>query len=158
MRKLSLLALFLVLIATSAALAQQIPIDPNLYSSTADAHKEIAEALHKASAEHKRVILMFGFQRCGDCHVLNYRFHQEPAKSIIAANYFVVHVDVGHYDKNMDLAQKYEIPLNKGVPALAVLDGDGKLLYSQKNGEFESARSMDPAPFTAFLEKWKPGK
>ena len=149
---------FLLLIATSAAIAQQITIDPNLYPPNADAHKEIAEALHQASAQHKHVILMFGFQRCGDCHVLNYRFHQEPAKSIIAANYIVVHVDVGHYDKNLDLAQKFEIPLNKGVPALAVLDGNGKLLYSQKNGEFESARSMDPAPFTAFLEKWKPTK
>ncbi|HVP64026.1 MAG TPA: thioredoxin family protein [candidate division Zixibacteria bacterium] len=148
----------MLLIATSAALAQQIPIDPNLYPPNADAHKEIEEALHQASAEHKRVILMFGFQRCPDCHVLNYRFHQEPAKSILVANYILVHVDVGHYDKNMDLAQKYEIPLKKGVPALAVLDSNGKLLYSQKNGEFESARTMDPAPFTAFLEKWKPAR
>ena len=155
MRKSIALVTFLLLIATSAAIAQKIPIDPNLYPPNADAHKEIDEAVHKAAAEHKRVILMFGFQRCGDCHVLNYRFHQEPAKSILAANYILVHVDVGHYDKNMDLAQKYEIPLNKGVPALAVLESDGKLLYSQKNGEFESARTMDPAPFTAFLEKWK---
>jgi thioredoxin-related protein len=155
MRKLTFLIAFFLLIATSVALGQKIPIDPNLYPPNADAHKEIDEALHQASAEHKRVILVFGFQRCGDCQVLNYRFHQDPAKSIISTNYIVVHVDVGHYDKNMDLAQKYEIPLNKGVPALAVLDSNGKLLYSQKNGEFESARTMDPAPFTAFLEKWK---
>jgi len=158
MRKLTLLASFLLLIASSAALAQKIQIDPNLYPPNADAHKEITNALHQAAAEHKRVILVFGYQRCGDCHVLNYRFHQEPANSIIAANYIVIHVDVGHFDKNLDLAQKYEIPLSKGVPALAVLDSNGKLLYSQKNGEFESARSMDTAPFTAFLEKWKPSK
>jgi len=44
------------------------------------------------------------------------------------------------------------------VPALAVLDSDGRLLYSQKNGEFESMRSTDPRSVTAFLRKWAPAR
>jgi hypothetical protein len=39
---------------------------------------------------------------------------------------------------------------------LAVLGPDGSLLYSQKNGEWESARSMDPEDIITFLDKWKP--
>jgi len=52
---------------------------------------------------------------------------------------------------------KYEVPLKRGIPGLAVLDSNGKLVYSQKNGEFENARAMSQADFLAFLNKWKPG-
>jgi thioredoxin 1 len=68
----------------------------------------------------------------------------------------VVHVDVGKFDKNLDIADKYEVPLKNGVPASAVLESDGKLLFSQKHGEFESARSMATEDVLAFLNKWKP--
>jgi len=33
----------------------------------------------------------------------------------------LVHVNIGHLDANLDLAEKYEVPLRRGVPALAVL-------------------------------------
>jgi hypothetical protein len=59
-------------------------------------------------------------------------------------------------DANLDLAQQYEIPLNKGVPAVAVLDEHGMLLYSQKSGEFEAMRRMETSAVTSFLLKWKP--
>jgi len=52
---------------------------------------------------------------------------------------------------------KYEVPMKRGIPALAVLDADGKLVYAQKNGEFENARSLSQPDFLAFLNKWKPG-
>jgi hypothetical protein len=67
-----------------------------------------------------------------------------------------VHVNVGDYDKNLDLAKKYEIPLDKGVPSLAILDPDGKLVISQKQGEFESTVRLGPEDVVAFLKKWKP--
>jgi len=41
------------------------------------------------------------------------------------------------------------------VPALAVLDAKGKVVYAQKNGEFESMRGMDPASVHEFLDRWK---
>jgi hypothetical protein len=47
--------------------------------------------------------------------------------------------------------------MKRGIPGLAVLDASGKLVYSQKNGEFENARAMSAEDFRAFLEKWKPG-
>jgi hypothetical protein len=61
-------------------------------------------------------------------------------------------------DANLDLAAKYEIPLRKGVPALAVLDEKGALLYSQKSGEFEAMRRMESSEVTKFLVQWKPVK
>jgi len=52
-------------------------------------------------------------------------------------------------------AAKYQVPLKRGIPAIAVLDGDGKLLFSQKNGEFESARTLSSEDVLKFLNRWK---
>ena len=65
-------------------------------------------------------------------------------------------MNIGEFDKNLNIADKYEVPLKKGVPASAVLESDGKLLFSQKRGEFEAARSMATQDVLAFLNKWKP--
>jgi thioredoxin 1 len=127
-----------------------------IYSATADAHTDIAQAIKTATTAHKHIILDFGGNWCGDCQVLDIYIHQQPNLSLLDDNYVLVHVDVGHYDKNLDLAAKYDIPLKRGVPALAVLDQHGRILYSQKNGEFESMRRMDPASVTEFLNQWKP--
>jgi thioredoxin 1 len=127
-----------------------------IYSDTADAHADIAQALHTAASEHKRVILDFGGNWCGDCQVLDIYMHQQPNLPILESNFVLVHVDIGHYDKNTDIADKYDVPLKKGVPALVVLDSRGHILYTQKNGEFEAMRRMDPASVTEFLNQWKP--
>jgi hypothetical protein len=131
--------------------------NPNLYNKDADAKVEIKEAVAKAKDDHQRVILVFGGNWCYDCHVLDQAFHQTDVTPILEKNFQVVHVDIGDDGKkNNDLATEYKIPLEKGVPALAILDPDGKLLYSQKNGEWESARSLDPDDVITFLNKWKP--
>ena len=127
----------------------------HIYDANANAKADIAAALTKAKAEKKRVILDFGGDWCGDCQVLYIYFHQSPNKELLEKNFEVVSVDIGHMDHNVDVADKYGVPLKKGVPALAVLDTDGTLLYSQKQGEFESMRSMNPESVTAFLNKWK---
>jgi len=128
----------------------------DLYPADADAKQEIDQALQAATKSRKRVMLIFGGNWCYDCHVLDAAFHLPEIAPTLNRNYVLVHVDVGEYNKNLDLAKKYEVPLERGVPAAAVLDSDGKLLVSQKNQEFEKARSMAPEDILAFLNKWKP--
>ena len=128
----------------------------NLYPEGVDAKAEIAEALKLAAKTHRRVLLIFGGNWCYDCHVLDAAFHSPEIAPTLNKNYIVVHVNIGEYDRNLDLAEKYEIPLQKGVPAAAVLKSDGTLVVSQKNQEFEKARSMAPEDVLAFLNKWKP--
>lgn len=141
-------------IAVRTASAQFI--QRQIYDANANAHTDIQHALAIAQREHKRVILDFGGNWCGDCIVLNYYLHQSPNADLLAHNFILVDIDIGQYDHNLDVANHYGIPLKLGVPALAVLSGGGQLLYSQRNGEFEKMRQMDPASVTRFLERWKP--
>jgi thioredoxin 1 len=139
-----------------ARLQQPTSIDKDIYHPGADAHAEIKKAIAEASKDHKRVIVVFGANWCFDCHVLDAAFHRPDLAVVLAQSFEVVHVDVGKYDKNQDLADQYGVPLKRGVPGVAVLDGNGKLLYSQKNGEFENARTLGPEDLMAFLKKWTP--
>jgi thioredoxin 1 len=128
----------------------------NIYSDTADAKEDIRQAILQAGMEHKHVLLVFGGDWCIDCHLLDLYFHDPGNASLLAANYVMVNVNIGEYDRNLDLARKYGIPLSKGVPALVVLDGAGRVLYAQRNAEFENMRVQDASAVTAFLQKWKP--
>lgn len=140
------------------ALKQPFTLPPavkkNLYPPIEQAAPDIAHAEQQARAEGKRVLLDFGGDWCGDCQVLDLYFHQEPNASLLAKNFVKVNVNIGHEDANVDLAHRYGVPL-QGVPALAVLAPDGKLLYSQ-NKEFSDMRYMEPAYVTNFLNQWKP--
>jgi Thioredoxin-like len=123
-----------------------------------DAHEEIQHALIEAQKKHERVLVVFGADWCYDCHVLDKAFHRPDMVSVLRSNFEVVHIDVGEGDKNQDLMQQYQVPMKKGIPALAVLASDGKLLYSQQNGEFENARALGPEDLLAFFKKWRPAR
>lgn len=140
----------------AARLEQPLVVSNDIYSPGSDAHAKIKAALAGASAGHKRVIIVFGANWCYDCHVLDTAFHRSDLAAVLSKNYEVVHVDVGRGDANQDLMEQYQVPMKKGIPGLAVLDSDGKLLYSQENGEFENARTLGPEDLLAFLNKWKP--
>jgi len=138
-------------------LKQPSDMTRNLYPDDADARAEIKEAEADAVKQRKRILLVFGANWCYDCHVLDLAFHRPDFEPLMESGYEVVHVDIGpDGKKNNDLAAEYKVPLDKGVPALAVLDGDGKLIVSQKNGEFENARALTPEALLEFLNKWKP--
>ena len=101
------------------------------------------------------MILDFGGDWCGDCQVLDIYFHQAPNDALLEKNFVLVHVWIGHEDANLDVAAKYGVPVTKGVPALAVLSANGKVLYAQATGQFRDMRHMEPGSVTEFLETWK---
>ena len=127
----------------------------SFYPADADAHAELSHALAEATRQRKRVLVVFGAGWSYDCQVLDLAFHRPDVYPLMEKHYVVLHVDTGSADKNVDLAERFQVPLEKGIPALAVLKSDGVLLFSQQNGEFKSARDLAPEDLEAFLEKWK---
>jgi thioredoxin 1 len=150
-RRAGAIALFAAISFAQPALAR-----PSIYPEPEKAAADIAAAQQAASAEGKRVLVEFGGDWCGDCIVLDRIFHQPENEALLQQRYVLVHVNVGDHgiDRNGEVAERYGIPLKKGVPALAVLKGDGEVVYSQKNGEFESMRRMDPKSVNEFLDRW----
>jgi thioredoxin 1 len=144
------------LLALSAGTASSATHD--IYPDPSSAKADLAAALKTAASTHRRVLLDFGGNWCGDCQVLDLYMHDSKNQPLVEANFVVVHINIGRFDANLDLAEKYGVPIHKGVPALAVLSDHGALLYSQKNGEFESMRTMESSALTEFLVQWKPSR
>jgi thiol:disulfide interchange protein len=153
-----------LLLSTAGVGCRQAPVETPaveepgqavIYPEGAQAEKDIAVALARAAKEKKRVLLDFGGNWCGDCQVLEIYFHDPANRGLLEQNFVLVPVNIGRYDENMDIAARYGVPVSKGVPALAVLDAGGQLLYSQRNAEFQAMRRMDSASVTAFLLQWK---
>lgn len=116
---------------------------PEIYDTGADAGKQIELALARAKANNTRVLVQWGANWCGWCHQLHdlFKKNRDVSKKIIY-EYEVVLVDIGRFDKHMDLAEKYGADVKKhGVPLLTVLDASGKVLANQATSPFEK-----PAP------------
>jgi len=129
----------------------------NLYPEPREAEADLKAGLAKAGRERKRVLVVFGGNWCYDCHVLDTTFHSKAFASLVDGNYVVVHINIGDEGKdNGPLAARLGVALDRGVPSLGVLEPNGKVVYAQKNGEFESTVKIGPDDVRAFLETWKP--
>ncbi len=129
--------------------------DAPVYNESADAKKDIAAAVARAGREDKRVLLDFGGNWCGWCTKLHGVFTtNDDVRTVLRNEYEVVYVDIGHGDKNQDVLGTYGVKL-QGVPYLAVLDGDNKLVTQQETGALEDGPAHDPKKVTAFLDRWK---
>jgi thiol:disulfide interchange protein len=148
-----MLALTLALLMTASAQEPAAKTPPPVYDEKADAHAQIDAALKIAQKKNQRVLIQWGGNWCGWCIKLAHTFKSDPqlAKKLLY-EYRVLHVDVGHMDKNQDLVKRFGADLTKGVPFLTVLDGQGKVLANQETGSLEVGDKHDPAKVLAFLE------
>jgi thiol-disulfide isomerase/thioredoxin len=130
------------------------PSRPAIYDENADGAKQIADALAVAKKENKRVLLQFGANWCGWCHKLH-ELCQTDAEiaAKLKKSFVVVLVDVnkGH---NGDINKKYGNPAGLGLPAIVILDADGRALTIQDSGKLEQGDHHDPKKVLAFLNEW----
>jgi thioredoxin 1 len=123
------------------------------YDETADARLDIKQALTQAAAAHTSVIVVFGANWCGDCKMLDYAMKSGTSAKLLARDFQIVKVNVGRWDKNLDLAKSYGVPLEKGIPAVVILSSSNKVLYITKEGELANARQMGESGIYDFFKR-----
>ena len=113
-----------------------------IYDEKADASEQINEALASAQKENRRVLIQWGANWCGWCYLLHDTFkNDKQIASKLMYEYDVVLIDIGRFDKNIDLWEKYGADLKSGgVPFLTVLDAEGNVLANQETGSLETKR------------------
>ena len=123
------------------------------YDEKADARTDIRAALASAQQARLPVLVVFGANWCGDCKMLDTAFKTGASAPLMAKNFKIVKVDVGRFDRNVDIAASYGVPLKSGIPAVAVLAADGRVLYATAGGELADARKMGDAGVLDFFTK-----
>ena len=114
----------------------------------------IAAACERAAREGKRVAVVFGADWCQDSRALDAVFEHPLVAPIVEPAFVVVKVDIGNRDKNLDLMADYGMAVDRGIPAVAVLEPDGRLVAAQRDGEFADARSLGPLDFATEFHRW----
>jgi thioredoxin 1 len=127
-----------------------------MYDEAADAKADIRVALADAQRADRPVLVVFGANWCGDCKVLDMAFKSGASAPLIAKNYRVVKVNVGRFDRNVDVAQSYGVPLKNGIPAVVVLSPQGKVIYATRAGELAEAETMGDKGIYEFFSKVAP--
>jgi len=112
------------------------------YDEAADAKADVKHTLAAAKKENRPVLVIFGANWCEDCRALDKALHEGRNAELVNREFKVVKVDVGRFDKNLDVAKAYGDPIKKGIPGAAVLSPEGKVLYITKLGELADARHM----------------
>ena len=100
-----------VLLAFAAGTANSAGRD--IYPDPAQARADLSTALKTAAATHKRILLDFGGNWCGDCQVLDIYFHDPANRPILDANFVLVHINIGMTDANLDIAKRYRSSARK---------------------------------------------
>lgn len=122
------------------------------YDEAADAKADIKQALNQAAAAKLPVLVVFGANWCADCKVLDMALKQGNAAPLVAREFRIVKVDVGRFDRNVEVAESYGVPLKKGIPAVAVLTSGNEVLYVTRAGELADARNMGETGIYEFFK------
>lgn len=117
------------------------------------AQHDVAVALARAAANGHRIILVYGANWCHDSRALAGWLATPRFRAMLASRYELVWIDVGHKDRNLDLARRFGLDGIKGTPTVLVLDAAGKPLNladapGWKNASTRSADAIYQA-FTA---------
>jgi protein disulfide-isomerase len=140
-------ALFFVFLAVTGIAAD------NPYNVTADAKLDIKQALTRAATNQTPIIIVFGANWCGDCKMLDTAMKTGASAPLLSQDFKVVKVNVGHWDKNLDVAKAYGVPLEKGIPAVAIISAKNEVLYVTREGELANARSMGDKEIYEFFKR-----
>jgi len=112
------------------------------YDETADARLELQQALTASAGDHKPVLVIFGANWCKDCRSLDTSLKTEKNAGLIAQEFRVVKIDVGNFNRNLEIDRAYGDPIKKGIPAAVVLSPGNRVLYATRAGELADARRM----------------
>lgn len=161
----SALAAVSIATAASAAPAPQVGIAsfaqlktplPYPYDEKASADQVVAAADAKARAEHKLLFIDLGGNWCPDCRILAATMDLPSLKPFVEAHYVVVTVDVGRFDKNLQIPARYGIKRRlEGVPTILIVDPvRNRLLDEGHTAALSDARSMGPQALADWLAQW----
>jgi protein disulfide-isomerase len=123
------------------------------YNETADAKLEIKQALTQAATAKTPIIVVFGANWCGDCKMLDSAMKHGASAPLLARDFKIVKVNVGHFDKNLEVAKSYGVPLEKGIPAVVILSANNEVLYATREGELANARKMGDDGIYEFFKR-----
>ena len=140
-------------IASFAELSTPLPYP---YDEAANADAAVAKAKARAKKAGKLLLVDLGGNWCADCRILTATMERPELKAFVDKHYVVVLVDVGRFDKNLQVPAHWGVTERlAGVPAILVVDPKtDKLLDPGVVSDIQDARHMTPQALADWLAQW----
>jgi len=134
----------------------QLPLPlPAPYDGTRDARKDIDAALARAKKSGKLLLIDLGANWCVDCRVLAGVLELPEMRGWVARNFELVQVDIGIFDRNLDLPRRFGGAPLEAVPAILVVDPrSGRLRNRDDILGLGDARLLQPQQMADWLARW----
>jgi thiol:disulfide interchange protein len=140
---------------TSVSSLSELSVPDRPYDESVNADAAVDAAFAQAKAQHKRVLIDLGGNRCADCRVLAGILELPEVKAFVLAHYVPVNVDVGRFNKNLQIPARFGITERlEAVPSLLIADTDGTLVDRGHIAALADARSMTPQAIADWLAEW----
>lgn len=155
---LSVVALFACGPATPGPVAVTEPVpekvdvktEPEIYDVKADGQALFDQALVRARAENKRVLVTIGGNWCVWCHKLHMLFRRDPAIGArLERSYVELKLDTAAHE---GVVTRLAPDPKSGVPFIFVLAPTGEVLARQETGSLELGPRHDATKVLAFLD------
>lgn len=127
---------------------------PKPYDESLKAGEAVDQALARARLSGKRVLIEFGGNWCPDCRVLGAVLSSPRLTPFVDRYFEQVAVDVGRFDKNLDIPARFGIAKLTAVPTVLVLSPDGGVLNPDEILSLGDARTMTPQAIADWLSRW----
>jgi uncharacterized protein YyaL (SSP411 family) len=133
----------------------QKPDTSNLYDPDINAHEQITNAIIKAQATNKHVLIQVGGNWCPWCIKLH-QYMSESARidSLVKADYILIYVNYSKENKNPESMARLGYPQRFGFPVLVILSSDGERLHTQNTAYFEKNEYYNEEIILEFLKHW----
>jgi len=128
---------------------------PSPYDSRADARAQVEAALERGRVSGKPMLIDFGANWCPDCRILAGVLELPEMRGWVGQKFELVQVDVGRFDRNLDIAQRFAGKPLGAIPAVFIVDAKtGKLRNASSTLALGDARIMKPQEIANWLAKW----
>jgi thioredoxin-related protein len=117
------------------------PLD--LYDESVDGAAQIREGIERARRDNRRVLVMWGENRCGFCSEMHDLLTWEDARlrDMLNAEYEFVKIDIGKFDKHIALAESHGVHLvakpadpRRGTPEIKAMGAPSLNIIDPSSG------------------------
>jgi thioredoxin-related protein len=119
-------------------------------SARLDAETLLADALQRAGAEDKRVLVHVGTPYCGWCKMLT-KFLREH-EAVFAVDYIDLKIDTLRMTHGKEVAVRYEPQGSSGIPWMVILDAAGQPLVNSVGHDGNIGYPLKPQEIDDFLK------
>ena len=110
--------------------------------------------INDSIAKEMQPVIIFGGNWCPDCRILEGTLKIQTIKEFLQEHYQIMHIDIGRYDRNMELMNHLNIESKKGVPRVVILNLKKEVLNSSTSSEWTSARERKQQEIFNYFQEY----